>query len=226
MRLQFGGWVFDGESRELLGPAGAEHLSPKAFDLLGVLLENRPRVLAKAELHDRLWPGTFVSDSNLAGVVKEIRRALGDPVREPAFLRTVHGFGYSFCGEAHEASRAARRAGAPLSHLLAWGSNEVLLADGENVLGRGLDVSARVESATVSRRHARIVISPGGATVEDLESKNGTYLNGRRLSGPSPLASGDVVCLGSVRLTFRTASATDDTLTSSEPGPDQNDGSQ
>ena len=72
-RLRFGAWAFDSESRELLGPAGAVHL-----------------------LHDRLWAGTFVSDSNLAGLVKEIRRALGDPARRPAFLRTVHGFGYSF----------------------------------------------------------------------------------------------------------------------------------
>ena len=108
VRLRFGDWVFDGESRELRGPEGAVHLSPKAFELLGVLLESRPRALSKAELHDRLWANTFVSDSNLASLVKEIRRALGDPVRRPAFLRTVHGFGYSFCGEAHRGDPAPR----------------------------------------------------------------------------------------------------------------------
>ena len=88
------------------------------------------------------------------------------------------------------------------------------------MLGRGWTPTVRVESATVSRRHARIVIAPEGVMVEDLGSKNGTCLNGRRLCGPSPLASGDVVSLGSERLTFRTApaSATDDTLSSAEPG--------
>ena len=160
VRLRFGGFVFDAESRQLRGPAGAVHLSPKAFDLLGVLLESRPRALSKAELHDRLWAGTFVSDSSLASLVKEIRRALGDPVRRPAFLRTVHGFGYSFCGEALEATPGrpglARNG---VSFVLIWGPRELLLADGENLVGRAQDASARVESATVSRWHARIVLA-------------------------------------------------------------------
>jgi DNA-binding winged helix-turn-helix (wHTH) protein len=218
LRLRFGAWVFDAESRELRGPAGAVHLSPKAFDLLGLLLESRPRVLSKAELHDRLWASTFVSDSSLASLVKEIRRALGDPVRQPAFLRTVHGFGYSFCGEALEATPRTGLARDGVSSFLVWGPRELLLADGENLLGRGLDASARVESATVSRWHARIVLAAAGATIEDLGSKNGTYLNGRRLSGPVTIADGDAITLGSVRLLFRVVSPTDSTQTSADPG--------
>lgn len=218
VRLRFGVWVFDGESRELRGPAGAVHLSPKAFDLLGVLLESRPRALSKAELHDRLWASTFVSDSSLASLVKEIRRAIGDPVRRPAFLRTVHGFGYAFCGEALEATPRAGLARNGVSSFLIWGPRELLLADGENLLGRALDASARVESATVSRWHARIVLAAAGATIEDLGSKNGTYLNGRRLSGPATVVDGDTISLGSVHLLFRVVSATDATLTSADPG--------
>src|SRR5262245_50285802 len=100
--VRFGSWVFDGESRELRGRQGMVHLSPKAFALLGALLESRPRALSKAELRDRLWANTFVSDSSLASLVREVRRALGDSVRQPVFLRTVHRFGYAFCGEAAE----------------------------------------------------------------------------------------------------------------------------
>ncbi len=218
--FRFGGWVFDGESRELRGPEGRAHLSPKAFQLLGALLESGPRALSKAELHDRLWANTFVSDSNLACLVKEIRRALGDSVRRPAFLRTVHGFGYAFCGEATETSRDAEAAGRGVSFFLNWGSRELLLADGENLLGRALESSARIESATVSRRHARIVLAAAGATIEDLGSRNGTYLNGRRLGGPALLASGDTVALGSVRLVFRVVSAMDSTQTSADPDRD------
>jgi DNA-binding winged helix-turn-helix (wHTH) protein len=213
VRLRFGGFVFDAESRQLRGPAGEVHLSPKAFDLLGLLLESRPRALSKAELHDRLWAGTFVSDSSLASLVKEIRRALGDPVRRPAFLRTVHGFGYSFCGEALEATPRPGPAGSGVSFFLVWGPRELLLADGENLVGRALDASARVESATVSRWHARVVLAAAGATIEDLGSKNGTFLNGRRLTGPTPLAERDTIGLGELCLVFRVLSATDQTQT-------------
>jgi DNA-binding winged helix-turn-helix (wHTH) protein len=212
--VRFGSWVFDGESRELRGREGAVHLSPKAFALLGALLESRPRALSKAELRDRLWANTFVSDSSLASLAREVRRALGDSVRQPVFLRTVHRFGYAFCGEAADAPRAAKPAQRAVSFFLSWGSRELLLSDGENVLGRALDTSSRLESASVSRRHARIVVSAGGATLEDLGSKNGTYLNGCRLTVPTPLASGDAIELGRVRLLFQAVSAADSTETS------------
>ena len=220
LRLRFGGFVFDPESRQLRGPAGEVHLSPKAFELLGALLESRPRALSKAELHDRLWAGTFVSDSSLASLVKEIRRALGDPVHRPAFLRTLHGFGYSFCGEAIEATPRPGLARDGVSFFLIWGPRELLLADGENLVGRALDASARVESATVSRWHARIVLAAAGATIEDLGSKNGTFLNGRRLCAPATVVNGDAISLGSVRLVFRAVSAADSTQTSAEPPGD------
>ena len=110
--------------------------------------------------------------------------------------------------------------GSGSTHFLEWGSREVLLADGDNLLGRGLDASARIGSATVSRRHARIVLAAGGATIEDLGSKNGTYLNGRRLGGPATVVNGDAISLGSVRLVFRAVSATDSTQTSAEPPGD------
>jgi DNA-binding winged helix-turn-helix (wHTH) protein len=217
-RVRFGDWLFDGESRELRGPRGAVHLSPKAFNLLGALLESRPRALSKAELYDRLWSGTFVSDSNLASLVKEIRRALGDPARRPVLLRTVHGFGYAFCGAATDASRGAGSAGRGVSFFLTWGSRELLLADGETVIGRAPECSAWIESATVSRRQARIVLAAGRATIEDLGSKNGTHLNGRRLTAPTALADGDVIGTGSVRLVFRAVSVTDSTQTSAGSG--------
>jgi len=219
-RVRFGDWVFDGESRELRGPDGAVHLSPKAFALLGALLESRPRALSKAELRDRLWANTFVSDSSLASLVMEVRRALGDSMRRPVFLRTVHRFGYAFCGEAADALRSVGPARRAVSFFLSWGSRELLLSDGENVLGRALDTSSRIESASVSRRHARIVVAAGGATIEDLESKNGTYLNGRRLTVRTALANGDTIGLGSVQLVFRAVSAADSTETSAGQGTD------
>ena len=75
-------------------------MSPKAYELLKLLLEQRPKALSKAELHERLWPGTFVSEVNLAALVNEVRAALGERGRHGRFIRTVHGFGYAFAHEA------------------------------------------------------------------------------------------------------------------------------
>ena len=205
-RIRFGEWTYDRESRELRGPKGAVHVSPKAFDLLGTLLDNRPRALSKAELRDRLWAQTVVADSNLASLVREIRKALGDVARRPVFLRTVHGFGYAFCGQALEVPRGTASLGRAASARLIWELRELPLTDGENVLGRGSDASPRIGAATVSRRHARLLLSAQSATIEDLGSKNGTYVRGQLVTGPTALADGDEIRLGSVRLTIRVVS--------------------
>ncbi len=212
-RLQFGDWTYDGESRELRGPKGTVHVSPKAFELLGTLLDSRPRALSKSELRDRLWARTVVADSNLASVVREVRKALGDVARRPAFVRTVHGFGYAFCGEAVEAPREGAPAGRSGRGRLIWDRREFHLTEGENVLGRGPGASALIESPTVSRRHARLFLSARGATIEDLGSKNGTYVRGRLVTGPTALAEGDEIRVGSVRLTFLVGTGDDSTET-------------
>ena len=212
-RFRFGSWTFDGASRELRGPTGPVHLSPKALELLDALLESRPRALSKAELHDRLWAKTFVSDSNLARLVAELRKVLGDPPRRPVFLRTVHGFGYAFCGTAVDASREGTPGQLASSCRLVCGPREFALTLGANTLGRVGDATVWIDSVTVSRRHARIVVSTEGATIEDLESKNGTYLGGRKLEEPAPLADGDEIRLGSVRMRFRIPSDAYDTKT-------------
>ncbi len=115
MRLRFEEWAYDEESRQLLKDEAPVHLTPKAFDLLGALLAARPKALSKAEIYDRLWPQTFVSDATLAGVVSEVRAALGDDPKTPRFVRTVHGHGYAFAGAAaaDEPKTAAPTTGGP-----------------------------------------------------------------------------------------------------------------
>ncbi len=56
---------------------------------------------------------------------------------------------------------------------------------------------------SVSRRHARIVLSNGTATLEDLGSRNGTYLGDRRVAVPTHLSNGDQIKMGEARLVFR-----------------------
>jgi DNA-binding winged helix-turn-helix (wHTH) protein len=68
-------------------------------DLLALLIAEAPRVVRKDELHQRLWPGTFVSDATLVGLIKEVRRALDDHDGEPPLIRTAHGVGCALAGE-------------------------------------------------------------------------------------------------------------------------------
>ena len=205
MHVVFADCTFDSETRELLRGGAPVHLSPKAFRLLELLLEERPRAFSKQELQEKLWPKTFVSEANLAGLAAEARRAIGDPARGSKLLRTVYGFGYAFSGEVREAkspgvSREAR-------FLLERDGEEVELESGENILGRDAAAPVLIDDGTVSRRHARITIASGAAAIEDLGSKNGTFLNGKRLgTGPLPLAGGDQIQVGSVFLTFRVPS--------------------
>jgi hypothetical protein len=81
MVMRFGPFVLDAARRQLFRDDTTVHLTPKAFDLLFLLVDAAPRVLSKGELHERLWPGTYVSDATLVGLVKELRRALGSAGR-------------------------------------------------------------------------------------------------------------------------------------------------
>jgi DNA-binding winged helix-turn-helix (wHTH) protein len=56
---------------------------------LEVLLDGRPKAVPKSKIHERLWPGTFVSDGTLASLLVEVRSATGDSARESRFVRTV-----------------------------------------------------------------------------------------------------------------------------------------
>ena len=203
MKLQLGELTLDLDARQLVRGAEDVHLSPKAFELLKILVENRPRALSKTELHERLWPATFVSEVNLAALIAEIRDALGDDARKPKFVRTAHRFGYAFSGSALDTGRAAPET--TFCWLIKDG-RRLPLRPGENILGRDPDEGIDLESPTVSRRHARIVVSPSGATLEDLGSKNGTYQRGERVTTAVALANGDEIRTGSIVMRFRMSS--------------------
>jgi DNA-binding winged helix-turn-helix (wHTH) protein len=213
LRVRFGDCVFDTSARELRKAGRSVHLAPKSFQLLELLLSRRPRPVTKAEIRDALWPATAVGSSSLARVVADLRSAIGDDARRPRLLRTVHGFGYSFLGQTlREHAPGAEQADA-LACRISWGEREIPLGEGEHILGRLPDASVWIDSTNVSRRHARIVVSGGRATLEDLGSKNGTYLRGTKLTGPSELTDGDVITLGPVVLKFRAARVGQSTAT-------------
>jgi DNA-binding winged helix-turn-helix (wHTH) protein len=215
VRLQFDNLTFDSDTRQVWTGKKEVRLSPKAFDLLALLIARRPKAVSKAAIRAHLWPGTFVSDSSLPSLVSEIRDAIADHRRNPGLLRTLHGFGYAFQAE----QGTARQQLTPASDLpngwLVGSTAEVALLAGENIIGREGEGVILVKSSTVSRKHARIAIDASGAVVEDLGSKNGTYVNDRRIDVPTPVVDGDQVRIGSLLFTFRLSQGNETTETQS-----------
>jgi DNA-binding winged helix-turn-helix (wHTH) protein len=199
----FGDFVLDLDARELRRGGEPILLSPKAYQLLEVLVGNRPKALSKSVLQEHLWPGTFVVEKNLVNLIAEIREALGDNAAQPRFVRTIQRFGYAFrdTTEERRARRESSRA-ADVRFRLVWAGGRAGLGDGDHVLGRDPELELFLDAPDVSRRHARIRIAGDEATIEDLESKNGTFVSDRRLGSAIRLADGDSIRIGSVRLTF------------------------
>ena len=73
MRARFGEFVVDFETRQLIRDGRPVHLTPKAYQLLALLVEAQPRALSKEELQQGLWPSTFVDEANLSVVGAELR---------------------------------------------------------------------------------------------------------------------------------------------------------
>jgi len=206
VKVLFGGFTLDLDTRQLMKGSREIHLAPKAFELLANLVSNRPKVVSKAALQHHLWPETFVVEANLSNLVAEIRQALGDRGSAPTFIRTSHGFGYAFCGKA-TAVAGARDAGPdrPVCWL-EWGRHRFPLSIGEHVIGRDPDVAVRLDASTVSRRHARLVVTAEGTMLDDFGSKNGTRRGTEPVTSPIHLADGDAIHIGSLLVIFHVQS--------------------
>jgi DNA-binding winged helix-turn-helix (wHTH) protein len=219
VRIQFGPFTLDLETRQLTCAGREIHLEPKAFELLSVLVLERPKAVSKTDLQARLWPGTFVAEANLSNLVAEIRAAVNDSARAPTFVRTAHRFGYAFCGDAVSLTDSGDAAPTRLWCGLEANGRRFPLPTGEHVIGRDADVAIRFDTSTVSRRHARVLVTADAALLEDCGSKNGTFRGSERVTSPMALADGDVIRIGSVRLTFHVSSPFGPTETHEEAPP-------
>lgn len=211
MRVTFGPFVLDDATRQLTRGGGILHLSPKAFQLLTLLVQSRPSVVDRATLRQHLWRETHVVDAALGNLVAEIRGVLGEGARS---VRTVHGVGYAFDGDAKDLAPAAQDAptGGPRFWLV-WKERALVLEQTVCVIGRDPKCSVWIDAPGVSRRHARIQLPDPGQDevprIEDLGSTNGTDVNGRPAMSATALEDGDTIALGETRLIFRAWRHTD-----------------
>jgi DNA-binding winged helix-turn-helix (wHTH) protein len=198
-RVRVGDFEFDSERRQLVRGGRAVALSSKEFEFLSLLVSNRPRAVSKDEIQEALWPRTIVAETSLTTLVNDIRVKLGQEGREGP-IRTVHGFGYALENDAVTPLQG------PAPRLVR-GTLEIRIDSPELVLGREPGLPGTIDDASVSRRHARLCRDATGVSLSDLGSKNGTFVNGARLSEPVVLEDGDEVRLGLVTFVYRAPSA-------------------
>ena len=113
MRISFGPFAFDRQSR-LLWRDGAEvALPPRVLGVLEVLIDRPGQVVARQDLLDGVWKDAFVTDTSLAEAVSFLRQALGDDPQSPRYIQTVHRRGYRFMAPIEAGTAAPPPSAAP-----------------------------------------------------------------------------------------------------------------
>ena len=99
---RFGEFTLDAEQKVLLSQGKPLLLAPKVLETLLTLVQKSGRIIEKEELMRRLWPDTFVEESNLTYTIVQLRKTLGDDARHPRYIETIPKRGYRFIGEVEE----------------------------------------------------------------------------------------------------------------------------
>jgi DNA-binding winged helix-turn-helix (wHTH) protein len=208
MRLAFGDCTLDLAARQLWREGAAVALEPKMFELLEVLIQRRPAVVKNEELDELLWPKVYVARTSLTRLISELRAVLGDTPRDSKIIRTVYKTGYAFGAEVVVEAGTPGGPVGPVANALAlfhlvWNDRTIPLPDGEYTLGRGDECQVVIDAVTVSRCHARINVRGAMASIEDLNSTNGTSVNGNRITAVTDILQRAEVALGTAKLMLR-----------------------
>jgi DNA-binding winged helix-turn-helix (wHTH) protein len=208
MIVKCGDWTLDFESRQIRRGADEVHVTPKAFEVLEVLVTSAPRALTKREIMDKVWSDVVVTENSLTAVIAELRAAFGDDPSHPAFIRTVQRYGYVFAGKMNSDAMPAKSRARVI-----FDNRPIVLSEGANEIGRDPESAVVVDHASVSRHHARIIVAGSSARLEDLDSKNGTFVRDQRVNGSMNLADGDEIRVGTQKMIFRLTNPTMSTAT-------------
>src|SRR5919112_382127 len=107
---RFGEFVVDADQKVLLRHGKPLLLAPKVLETLLTLVENGGRIIEKEELMKRLWPDTYVEESNLTYCIVQLRKTLGDEARHPRYIETIPKRGYRFIVDVQQHDRDAEPA--------------------------------------------------------------------------------------------------------------------
>jgi serine/threonine protein kinase len=164
---------------------------PRATDVLLAIAERDPSPLAthRPEVPRRL------DDIVRKALAKDPQRRYASANDFLAELKTV--------SQQLQSTTIESGPGAEEGHVLFHADREILLTEGENIVGRDSAARVRLVSGSVSRAHAAIVVTGNSATVADLQSKNGTFVNGERIDSVRLLRHGMTLRCGTVELVYR-----------------------
>src|SRR5215470_16724456 len=98
-QFAFGEFVLDGNERVLLRSGTPVSITPKALQLLLVLVENHSHIVEKERLMEEVWSGSFVEESNLTFSIRQLRKVLGDNPKSPKYIETIARRGYRFIAQ-------------------------------------------------------------------------------------------------------------------------------
>jgi DNA-binding winged helix-turn-helix (wHTH) protein len=207
--FRVGDWLVEPDLDRISRGEERRMLRPRVTELLVALTDRAGELAPKRDLVDAVWRTEFVTDNALTHLVAELRTALGDDAADPAYVETIPRRGYRLVAPVvpGPSPPGAATASRPRFALVGEADNPIELAEGESVIGRALDAAIHIDSSEVSRRHARIVVEGEVATIEDLGSKNGTYLRGRRIAAPARLENADEITIGVNVARFRFVAA-------------------
>jgi DNA-binding winged helix-turn-helix (wHTH) protein len=200
--FRFGDFELDVAAFTLRRAGISVRLEKIPMEVLVLLVEHAGTLVARDRIHAALWgPDVFLDrDAAINTAMRKIRKALGEDAGRPRLVETVVGKGYRFVGQiARETADPARQVAV---YRLIRGTDAFALRDGENLIGRDPDVQVFLDHPSVSRRHARISIAAGRVVVEDLNSRNGTWIDGRGITAPTEVHDGSIIGVGPITLTF------------------------
>jgi DNA-binding winged helix-turn-helix (wHTH) protein len=213
--IKFAKFELDFEAYALRGPAGPLRLEKLPMEVLILLVRRAGTLVQRSEIQAMLWaPDVYVErDSAINTAIRKIRRTLGDDAENPRFVETVVGKGYRFVAPVESGAGPPAQPSVNHGRSVPWqrvfpsysvtrGKQEFILETGETVFGRDPTVGVYVDHPSVSRRHACLSIGVQGAVLEDLKSRNGTFVNGRRIDGPTKIDHGALIGLGPIMLSF------------------------
>ena len=216
--FRFGGYELDIAAYALRREGESIKLEKMPMELLVLLVQRAGALVSRSELQG-LWGADVHVDHDAAinTAIRKIRHALADDATTPRFVETVVGKGYRFVARVDRGTSEASwyepgaKAATPPSgaaravfprYSLRRGKHEFILQAGDTVVGRDPTAGVCVDHPSVSRRHACISVTNGGAMLTDLGSRNGTFLNGRRIDQSVTIEDAAIIGLGPVMLTF------------------------
>jgi DNA-binding winged helix-turn-helix (wHTH) protein len=194
--FQVGEWTVEPSIGRVSRGETARRLEPKVMELLLFFARQPGAVFSKRVLTDAVWESEYITENRLIHAIADLRRALDDDADDPRYIETIPTRGYRLVARVEWAGPSP--SDGPRHHifLLETPFGEFRLRDGENIIGRAGDVDIRLAVDWVSRHHARITVGGDRAVLEDLGSKNGTFVSGERVDGTRELFDGDEIRVG------------------------------